>query len=168
MTWELQALSLRHEVRLGPALGWFSRNYNYEVETQAPLQKHSVGSQQRTPIMYASLFEQKVVPVKHSTKFRDESVMKSKRISKFLWVGALGSVVVVSGLAEKVYPGKVAPSSPAQTTNSASTTGTSGYNVTSSTLAPPPASATAPSGLSATSGSSSSGSAAAAAPTAGS
>ncbi len=118
--------------------------------------------------MYASLFEQKVVPVKHSTKFRDESVMKSKRISKFLWVGALGSVVVVSGLAEKVYPGKVVPSSAAQTANSASTTGTSGYNVTGSTLAPPPASATAPSGLSATSGSSSSGSAAAAAPTAGS
>ncbi len=86
--------------------------------------------------MYASLFEQKVVPVKHSTKFRDESVMKSKRISKFLWVGALGSVVVVSGLAEKVYPGKVVPSSAAQTANSASTTGTSGYNVTGSTLAP--------------------------------
>lgn len=74
---------------------------------------------------------------KYSTRFRDESLSKAKRINRALWVGALGSIVVVSGLAEKTFAGK---STSTNTTNT-SQGGSSNYNVTSSTLAPPPVSA---------------------------
>ena len=74
---------------------------------------------------------------KYSTRFRDESLSKAKRINRALWLGALGSTVVVSGLAEKTFSGKTTTASTSTTSQSGSST----YNVTSSTLAPPPVSA---------------------------
>ncbi len=74
---------------------------------------------------------------KYSTRFRDESLFKAKRINRALWLGALGSIVVVSGLAEKTFAGKSTPA----TTSTTSQGGSSTYNVTSSTLAPPPVTA---------------------------